>query len=259
MPQIQGIVEIQNDGGSSTEITLDGNTGKVTANGLTAGLLTTRTASGTYTFEVLGPTGTLHLRDSTGATRVTIEGQNGDLVVGRNVTIGGSGQAGGLIIRNSSGTNKVMVDGPTGTITLADPAGTPRVKIEGQNGDITIYRGTEQVLHLDATDDSSGTPWPASLHLGAKNAPGNLVIHDSSGTEALRFEAHGAYLTIGGKTWGGHLSVKDTTGKHSAGMSAAGAGSIGATDLLNVGDTIRASAFDASVYVGGKKPRAGYW
>src|SRR5438093_13326816 len=94
--------------------------------------------------------GLVQIEDGADNATILLDGDTGD------VTIGGNGEDGMLVVANALGAARVTIDGQTGTITIVAATGETLVTIDGQEGDLVVSRqlgGVErEVLRFDASE-----------------------------------------------------------------------------------------------------------
>ncbi|MDX1655383.1 MAG: hypothetical protein R3310_09270, partial [Candidatus Competibacteraceae bacterium] len=214
--------------------------------------------------------GTLEVRDTSGnTTRITLDPDSAD------ITAGGNGGVGDLILRSPNGTETVrlgriqemMADphSPTPTV-IADYIG---LRIRDGNGRNTVQIGrrnstgignpVDEMLVVFGAQGSSATlglvdkNGATRFHLGeVLNQDGQLLVRDAAGREVLRFNSNYAALYLGADGNEGDLIVRDGSGRdvfHLNGSNAALY--VGATD--NEGDVIvRDGAGRTAVHLNGQ-------
>ena len=131
--------------------------------------------------------GLVEIRNGDGDNTILLDGDTAD------ITAGGNGQGGNLVVGDAAGAQRVSVDGPTGTVTISTPTGDPLVTVDGQEGDVVVFRKigstNREVFRFDASD--------ATLTVGAQDSAGELVVLDGAGVEAMRVSGGNAALYVG--------------------------------------------------------------
>lgn len=131
-------------------------------------------------FKILG---NVEIRDSNSQVTLSLDGDNG------NITLGGGGHDGDILMKNASGNTTVGINGNSGAVHLGG---------QGQDGDLLLRNGSNDVtMHLNG---SSG-----NIHLGGGGNDGDLFVNDSAGTNTIHLDGSTGEITI--KGW--KLSVPD--------------------------------------------------
>ena len=78
--------------------------------------------------------GLVEVQTTAGDSTIFIDGNAGD------VTAGGNGHRGSLQLRDTPGATRLTIDGETGTVWISSAAGDAVVTIDGQEGDIAVFR-----------------------------------------------------------------------------------------------------------------------
>ena len=124
--------------------------------------------------------GTVTVSATPGATPViTLNGGTGQAI------LGGASQDGDLVLRDSAGNERVVIDGQNGTLIIRDGNGQDAVILDARFG---------------------------LLDLGASGNEGDLRIRNNAGTFVLRFDASFAVLDIGGQGSEGDIRLYDDAG-----------------------------------------------
>lgn len=180
--------------------------------------------------------GTVEVQDGGGNTTILLDGDNAA------VTVGDNGQAGSINAYDAAGARTVHISGDSGAIfagggldgniTVKDAAGGARVGLSGfSGGGSGLYIGDgagnnvieafsvgrlsiRQVVggdnrYLFQVDTGS----TATLELGAEERPGEIMVRDDSGVDALRFIGGNAALFVGAEGNEGDVLVFDDEGR----------------------------------------------
>lgn len=99
-----------------------------------------------------------------------------------DISAGGSGRDGDLVLRDSNGTGRIFLDATNGTILIKDQNGRDAVKLDARFG---------------------------LLDLGAQGNEGDLRILDNAGRFVFRFDANFAVLDLGTQGNEGDLRVRN--------------------------------------------------
>jgi hypothetical protein len=151
--------------------------------------------------------GTVSIAASPGGTPViNLSGTTGD------VTLGGASLDGDLILRDSAGKDRVVIDAQNGTLIMRDANGQDAVILDARFG---------------------------LLDLGAPRNEGDLRIRNDSGTFVLRFDANFAVLDLGAQGSEGDLRLFNDAGDVSIHLDG------GAGDIKLMGADL-AEDFDAA-------------
>ena len=115
-----------------------------------------------------------------GSPVISLNGGTGD------VTLGGASRDGDLVLRDSAGEDRVLIDAQNGLLILRDGNGHDSVTLDARFG---------------------------LLDLGANGNEGDLRIRDNAGTFVFRFDANFAVLDIGGQGNEGDIRLYDGAGE----------------------------------------------
>jgi hypothetical protein len=185
------------------------------------------------TFDVV-QTGTLDPGPAN--VRITFSGDTAD------ITAGGNGENGDLVLKGTAGSEKIKLDGGAGDILVKDDAGN--VLFQFDSGAAALYvGGTGQegdVIVRDAT---------AKEKIKLDGGEGDIIVRDSGGNVLLRFDSGAAALYVGGTGNEGDVIVRDAAAKERIKLDA-GEGDIIVRD--SAGNTLfRFDSEFAALYVGG--------
>jgi hypothetical protein len=123
----------------------------------------------------------VNIATSQGGTPViTLNAVTGD------ISAGGSGRDGDLVLRDADGTGRIYIDAASGTILIKDQNGRDAVKLDAGFG---------------------------LLDLGAQGNEGDLRILDNTGRFVFRFDASNAVLDLGAPGNEGDLRVYNNDGE----------------------------------------------
>jgi hypothetical protein len=114
-----------------------------------------------------------------GTPVITLNGSTGD------VSVGATGQAGDLVLRDAGGNPRVIFNAQNGTLVLKDANGVDSVFLDARFG---------------------------LLDLGGPRNEGDLRIRDNNGTFVFTFDSTFAVLDIGGSKNEGDIRVHDNAG-----------------------------------------------
>jgi hypothetical protein len=113
--QIKGLLEVQDDVGTNTRISLDGNAADVRLGGSgQPGHLTLRDQGDHERIHMDGGTGELRVRNGAGKTMLQFSCSSAALWVG------GTGQEGDVLVRNGDNKTTIHLDGQSGDIILSN-------------------------------------------------------------------------------------------------------------------------------------------
>jgi hypothetical protein len=128
---------------------------------------------------------------------ITLDAASGD------ITSGGDGQDGDLVLRHSDGRETIHLDGDGQNITIKRPTGETLVEL-GKNGNLHLGGGgLDGDLVLNDVDGAQ------RIHLGAGER--NIVIRNADGTELVELGKHGN-LYLGGGGLDGDVVLRDGEG-----------------------------------------------
>jgi hypothetical protein len=129
-------------------------------------------------------TGTVEILDTASNITITFEGENAD------ISAGGNGRDGDIVLNDGAGNERVRVASPTGTITIKSSAGQVRLRLDGNGGNVWLGgNGADGDLVLFRSDGDNTTLKQATVHLdaqggngwfGGKGSDGDLVLFPSS-------------------------------------------------------------------------------
>jgi hypothetical protein len=127
--------------------------------------------------------GNVEIRDNNSQVTLSLDGENG------NITLGGGGSDGDILMKNASGDITVGINGNSGAVHLGG---------EGQDGDLLLRNGSNNVtMHLNG---SSG-----NIHLGGNGDDGDIFVKNSAGETTIHLNGSTGEINI--KGW--KLSVPD--------------------------------------------------
>lgn len=127
--------------------------------------------------------GTVKLADNSKDVTISIDGENG------NITLGGGGHDGDILMKNSSGVTTVGINGQTGAMHLG---GT------GQDGDLLLRSTNNQnTIRLDGRNGQAV--------LGGGGQDGDLVVKNSAGATTVYIDGQTGSIKI--RDW--KISVPD--------------------------------------------------
>jgi hypothetical protein len=94
-----------------------------------------------------GQAGRINLKDAHGQPTVQITGGNG------NITLGGQGVNGDVVVRRSNSTPTIHLNGQTGGVFCHDANGNPTVVVDGASGDVKL-RGSDCAEDFEIATDN---------------------------------------------------------------------------------------------------------
>lgn len=154
--------------------------------------------------------GSVEVLDSASTNvKITLDGDNAD------ISTGGNGQHGDVILKDSAGNERIRINGQTGNVIVKNAAGNEITRIDGSrgdiilggngpNGDIVLKDGAgKERIHLNAGSGRPGpVPWPphepatiqldgdaGNISLGGNGVNGDIVIFPSGGDNKYRNQA----------------------------------------------------------------------
>lgn len=148
--------------------------------------------------------GSVEVLDSASTNvKIKLDGDNAD------ISTGGNGQDGNLVIKDSTGKQTIKIRGKTRDVLLgAGVSGDVSIHLDGNEGDIIVKRKIggvhRKVMNFDASH--------AALYIGSKGNEGDIIVRDGNGKDVFRFDASYAVLDIGGKGNEGDIRVRDSSG-----------------------------------------------
>jgi hypothetical protein len=147
--------------------------------------------------------------DGTGVPVISLDANNGDVIVGGPA--GGLGHRGRLALTDAAGNVTYEIDGATGTtsqsgdIVLLDAAGNERVRISGKTAEVIIKSAAgDQVLRLDGK--------VGDLSLGGAGQDGDVIVRNSAGDETIRLDGGSGDISAGGAGQDGDVIVRNSAG-----------------------------------------------
>jgi hypothetical protein len=169
--------------------------------------------------------GTVEVQNGSGLTTVLLDSNNG------NVRAGGSGQDGSISVRSAVDFEAVLITGATNGaagLYLSDKAGNAVIElldlgrinvrqvIDGENRYLLqLDTGATASVTVGAEDASGIVTVRNAANadvIALDGAEGDIVVHDESGVEVLRFDGSLAALSVGGEGKDGDIIVYDDTG-----------------------------------------------
>jgi len=149
-------------------------------------------SKGNLTLGGQGRDGDLVIKDSDGATRIHMNGRKAQLFLGAD------GHDGNLILRNKEGRNTVFANGDPGKMQL----GT-----NGQDGDLSVSdnRG-RNTIRLNGQK--------GQLFLGSDGHDGNLILRDKEDRNTVFVNGDTGKMQLGTNGQDGDLSVSDNRGRN---------------------------------------------
>ena len=141
--------------------------------------------------------------DSSSNVIITINGEDA------SIKMGGNTKNGQLIICDSAGNLRFLVDTTSGHVDVLDAAGTGSVQINAETGDVTVVRmvdGVPQEVFKFLADE-------ATLSLGAAGSAAGLIVRNLAGQDVMLVNGASAKLTIGAEGSEGDLRIRDSDGR----------------------------------------------
>jgi hypothetical protein len=158
--EIQGVLEIQDAGGTATHIELSGDNGEIDVGGAGAsGSVILQDSQGRpririgHTFLVKGssltPVWEISVLDSSG-TKIVELGPSG------NLYLGAQGTGGDLSVRGQTGKDRIRIHGDDGSIELRDDQNTVRVDLDAEGG-VSVQQSGQSRAGYFVVDASKNT------------------------------------------------------------------------------------------------------
>ncbi len=127
--------------------------------------------------------GTVDIVDGGGSTTIKLSGNSG------NLTLGGGGHDGDLLMKNNAGATTIGINGQSGAVHLG---GT------GEDGDLLLRASNNQnTIHLNGATGNA--------HLGGGGQDGDLTVKNNAGTTTIRLDGQAGEIRI--RDW--RISVPD--------------------------------------------------
>ncbi|MBL7727011.1 MAG: hypothetical protein JNM68_04965 [Dinghuibacter sp.] len=149
------------------------------------------------------------------------------LGVNGNLTLGGTGSDGDLMLKTSSGVKTVHLDGGNGNLTLGadgsdgdlyvtDNTGATTIYLDGGNGNITLggngHDGDLMLANSSGTNTVVMSGDSAALTLGGTGTDGDLYVTDDSGATTIYLDGGNGNITLGGNGHDGDLTLQNSDG-----------------------------------------------
>ena len=114
-----------------------------------------------------------------------------------NITLGGNGEAGHVIARNSAGKRTFLADGGGGDIILGG---------NGSDGGVYVYnKDGKRTMWLDART--------ADITLGGNGSDGDVKVCNKEGQGTIHLSGDVGEITLGGNGADGDVNVRNKAGK----------------------------------------------
>jgi hypothetical protein len=169
--------------------------------------------------------GTVDVQDSGALTTVHLDGNFG------TVRAGGNGKDGSIVVRNAAEFDVVTITGATTSptsVNISDGAGNSVIElldlgrinvrqvIDGENRYLLqLDTGATASVTVGAEDASGVVTVRNTANadvIALDGAEGDIVVHDESGVEVLRFDGSLAALIVGAEGKDGDIIVRDDAG-----------------------------------------------
>jgi hypothetical protein len=211
--QIQGVLEIQDAGGTATRITLSGDSGEIEAggNGANGGVVLKDDQGNPriHIGRVLGGTPPaqfwaweISVLDASG-TKIVALGPTGDL------TLGAKNTGGDLFVRGQNGKDRIRIRGNIGYVELRDDQGVKRVELGAEVGISVQQYGQSRAGYFLVDAPKNTSPAIEGRHKGS-----------GAGVTAISKDADGVYAASGGTYKSGvYGSASELTGYGVAGRN----------------------------------------
>lgn len=134
--------------------------------------------------------GVMRLQDSTGRSRLVLNGRSA------NVVFGGNGEDGEIEIKDANGNRTIFLNGDTANAAFGTSGNAGAVFIKDDSG--------ENAIVLNGAT--------ANVALGRDGNAGDLFLKDESGENAIVLNGAKANVTLGRDGNGGDLFLKDDSG-----------------------------------------------
>lgn len=119
----------------------------------------------------------IHLTDENDVVVITIDGSNG------NMLLGSEGHDGDITLTDGKGVTTIRLNGFDGAVHLGGP---------GQDGDIKLKNvKDQQTIHLNGRS--------GAIHLGGPDVDGEVFIKNSKGSEVIILDGNAGDIKIQGK------------------------------------------------------------
>lgn len=118
--------------------------------------------------------GSIEIADSGQHVTIAIDGNHG------NITLGGAGHDGDLLMKNTAGSITVGINGQNGSVLLG---------VNGQDGDLVLRNSSNQdTMRLDGNG--------ASASFGGNGSDGDLWIRNTSGATTIHLDGQSGEVRI---------------------------------------------------------------
>lgn len=131
--------------------------------------------------------GKVNIIESGSDITITLDGNTGD------ISVGGNGQDGDLIVKNPSGTERIRLDGQMGSITARSAAMVMVFNVNGDTGEVILQgvnppgQGAPRIYFSPAT---------ANIGVGGHGQGGDLILSDKNGFPRIGLNADNEDLLI---------------------------------------------------------------
>lgn len=148
-----------------------------------------------------GVDGDLVILDRDGNTTAHVNGRHG------NLRLGGSGHDGDILLFDSSASNADAVE--VATIHMNGEEGNLRLGGNGRDGDIFVEDDAgNRTAHLNGQE--------GNLTLGGGGKDGDVFLEDGSGSQTVHLNGEFGNVTLGGNGQDGDIFVRDAAGNQTA-------------------------------------------
>ncbi len=154
--------------------------------------------------------GIVEVARNDGTVTIYLNGDNG------NITMGGNGADGDIILRTSDGKNTLHLNGDKGNITLGgngedgdiylkDGTGNTRIQFDAQQNLITVKDGADNTI---VSIGANG-----NITLGGQGQDGDILLNDNTGQQTVHLNGQEGNISLGGNGHDGDVFIYDAAGK----------------------------------------------
>lgn len=153
--------------------------------------------------------GIVEIQNDENASTISLDGDHA------NITAGGEGQDGDIVIRDSQGKQTITIRGMWGEMRLGkELPGGERIDLDGKSGNIAVFHNVDDVNRLVMTFNAH----TADFRVGAVGIGGDINVEDEDGRTVIRLMSRYARLFLGANGRGGQIIIRDQNGRNAIGI-----------------------------------------
>jgi hypothetical protein len=149
--------------------------------------------------------------------KITLDGDNAD------ISSGGNGQAGDLILKDSAGNERIRINGDAGNVVITNAAGDEIIRLNGRHGNIMLggrdhdgdviikssgdvvtirQSGDRPRIVMNNPDDSVETIVLDGMHgnifLGGRDHDGDVIVRNGDVEDTIRLNGDAGTVSLSG-------------------------------------------------------------